>query len=142
MEELLGLNEQDLLWYQMALRAVIVFIVALIFIRLAGMRSFGSHSAFDIVVSITIGGLLSRCITGHYPFFSTLMAAFVIVICHQAFAYLAMRFDWFRKVTEGERVCLFKNGTIQNKNMKRHAVSKADIQQALDEFGVDDIAKV
>jgi uncharacterized membrane protein YcaP (DUF421 family) len=142
MEDLLGLNEHDLLWYQMMLRAVIVFFVALIFIRVSGMRSFGSSSAFDVVVSITLGGLLGRCITGHYPFFPTLAASFTIIVCHQVVAYLSFHFKWMQKGTEGEPVCLFEKGKRQVKNMRRYAVNETDLERALHESSLDDFSEV
>lgn len=37
--DLPGLDLKDLTWYQMAMRSIIVFVMALIFIRLEGMRS-------------------------------------------------------------------------------------------------------
>lgn len=142
MDELLGLNEQDLLWYQMAIRAALIFVIALVFIRMSGMRAFNSASAFDVVVSITLGGLLSRCIAGHYPFFTTLLASGVILICHQIVAYLNVYFNWFRSLTEGRAVCLFSNGRKHIRNMMRHAVSEADLRQALHKAEIDSYTHV
>jgi uncharacterized membrane protein YcaP (DUF421 family) len=93
-------------------------------------------------VSITLGGLLSRCIAGHYPFFTTLLAAFSIIICHQLVAYLSYYFKWFRQGTQGKAVCLFEEGKKQIKNMMRHAVNDSDLRRALHEANIDDYAQV
>ncbi len=43
------------------------------FIRESGIRTFGTQSAFDVIVSITLGGMLGKWIIGHYPFFASLL---------------------------------------------------------------------
>lgn len=104
--DLLWLEAEDLHWYQMFTRALIVFITAIAFIRLAGMRSFGTQSAFDVVLSITLGAILSRCITGHYPFFATLATALFLAMLHRLFAWLSFKSRFINRLTEGNRTLL------------------------------------
>src|ERR1044071_2784174 len=108
--DLLGLKQEDLEWYQMTVRAIIVFIVALIFIRIAGMRSFGFRSPFDVVLSITIGAVLGRCISGQYPFFSCLAAAITLAFLHRFIAWLSYKSRTIHKLAEGDPVLLYKDG--------------------------------
>lgn len=135
--DLLGLDEKDLEWYQMLCRATLVFIIAIGFIRIAGMRSFGTESAFDVVFSITLGALLSRCITGHYPFFSTLGTALFLALLHRICAKLSFRSKFMSMILEGEAVALFKDGKKIKRNLSRHSVSDKDLMQALHEEGLE-----
>src|SRR4051812_40574033 len=107
--DLLGLNAKDLEWYQMVIRTIIVFIIAIIFIQIAGMRTFGTKTAFDVVVSITLGAILGRCITGHYPFFATLGTAMFLAMLHRFFAWISYRNKFLSKTIEGESQLLYKN---------------------------------
>lgn len=61
--------ENDIKWWQMAIRAFIVFLVAIVLIRIGNKRIFGKYSSFDIVLGIILGSILSRAITGNLLFF-------------------------------------------------------------------------
>jgi uncharacterized membrane protein YcaP (DUF421 family) len=140
--DLLGLTAKDLEWYQMLMRTLIVFMAALAFIRLSGMRTFGTSSAFDIVVSITLGAIMSRCIMGHYPFFPGLLTGGFLVCLHRLVAWLATRSSSFRKLTEGSPVLLFSNGTPKEKAKKKYNITDTEMMTALHEQNADSYDQV
>jgi uncharacterized membrane protein YcaP (DUF421 family) len=140
--DLLGSSEKDLQWYQMFARALIVFIVAIIFIRIAGMRSFGTQSAFDVVLSITLGAVLSRAITGGYPFFATLSTAMFLALLHRLVAWGSCQNKIISKITQGDSVVLFKDGMKNEKNLVKHSISEKDLVKALHEENMDDYKKI
>ncbi|HWA35711.1 MAG TPA: YetF domain-containing protein [Cyclobacteriaceae bacterium] len=142
MNDLLGLDAHDLAWHQMAIRAVIIFFLSMAFIRVAGMRSFGSRSAFDVVLNITIGAILGRCITGHYPFFPCLAAAGVLALCHRLTAFLAFRFQSMRVLMEGSPKALFENGKFDKHLLKKYSINENDVNRALHEENVDELKAV
>jgi uncharacterized membrane protein YcaP (DUF421 family) len=140
-DDLLGLTREELEWNHMVLRAVVVFILAIILIRVTGMRTFGTQSAFDIVLSITISGVLSRCITGHYPFFPTLLAATTLAVCHRLVAALS-RYGPVNKVIQGVPVCLYSGGKLHGKMFKWYSISENDLHRVLREHGLENMDKV
>jgi uncharacterized membrane protein YcaP (DUF421 family) len=140
--DLLGLEQKDLEWYQMILRTIIVFIVAIAFIRLAGMRTFGTKTTFDVVVSITLGALLSRCISGHYPFFPTLFACMFLAFFHRLCAWLAFRNEFICRLIEGDAVLLYRDGKMKENKLRIHCISKKDLLKALHEETLEDYKNV
>jgi len=140
-DELLGLSLKELAWHHMVIRAVVVFVLAIVLIRITGMRTFGTQSAFDIVLSITIGGILSRCVTGHYPFFPTLLAATTLAVCHRLVAALS-RFEVVEKLLQGRPVCLYSNGKLHGKMFKWYSITEGDLQRVMREHGLEDLSKV
>lgn len=78
---------RDLDSLQMSARAVAVFFSGLVFIRIAGRRSFGQRSPFDYVVAILLGATLSRVIVGASPAIPTVAASLVIVLVHRILAW-------------------------------------------------------
>ena len=124
--DLLGLAEKDLEWYQMLVRCVIVFILAMLFIRVSGMRTFGTRSAFDVIVSITLGGMLGRCIMGHYPFFASLIASAGLILLHRFASFLASRSILMRRLMEGEPVLVFENGRRQESVLRKYHINEQE----------------
>jgi len=140
--DLLGPGTTDLEWYQMLVRTLIVFILAIAFIRLSGMRTFGTSSAFDVVVSISLGAIMGRCIMGHYPFFPGLLTAGFLVCIHRLTAWLASRSPFFCKLAEGDPVLLFSNGKQEEQTKKKYNITDNEMMAAIHEQSLDSFEKV
>jgi len=140
--DLLGLAAKDLEWYQMLTRTAIVFSLAMIFIRLSGMRTFGTSAAFDVVTSITLGGILGRCIMGHYPFFPSLGAAAFLVVLHRLVSFGAARNKTFSHIVGGESVLLYREGTKLHKQLKKYDITDKELVKAIHEENMDNFDKV
>jgi len=124
---------EDLTVLQMSVRAVCIFFITLLLIRLSGMRTFGKKSAFDIIITIMLGAILSRGITGASSFGGVVAAAAVMVVIHRVVALISMRSPFIAKIVEGESLLLYKNNKIQWKNMKRSSLSLHDLQESIRE---------
>src|SRR4030095_8029360 len=140
--DLLGLDQKDLLWYQMVSRAILVFIIALVYIRIAGMRSFGTKSSFDVVLSITMGAVLSRTITGHYPLFPCLAAAVTLAFFHRLVAFVSSRSSSFNSLVSGKAIQIFAEGALLEDRLKRFHITDEDVKKTLREENLDDFEKV
>ena len=117
--------------WQMAARAFVMFFIALLLIRAGGMRIFGEKSAFDYVIVIMLGAILSRGITGSSPFFSTVAACAIMILIHKILGWLAMKHEWVGKIVKGYRHSLYKNGEMNYKNMQKTSISKDDLMEGV-----------
>jgi len=122
---------EDLSPTQMAVRAFVMFFIALMLIRLAGMRIFGIKTAFDNILVIMLGAILSRGIVGASPFFSTVAAAAAMILVHKFLAWLAMKHEWVGKIVKGYRHSLYHDGEMREDNLRRTAVSKDDLMEGV-----------
>jgi uncharacterized membrane protein YcaP (DUF421 family) len=86
---------------QMCIRAIIIFIVTLLLIRLSGRRSFGMRSPFDNVISILLGAVLSRAITGSSPFFAVIISCTLITAVHRGCAWICLYSKRFDELVKG-----------------------------------------
>lgn len=135
-ETVLGVGEETLTWWQMSIRATVVFLAALIILRLGNPRIFGKNSAFDIVLGIIYGSILSRAITGNSPFWPTLAAGFVLVLLHKLVAVISYYSDFgFGDFVKGERVKLVDDGNLDREAMKEQSITKTDLREAMRESG-------
>ncbi len=130
----------DLTWYQECARAALIFVYGLVLIRISGRRIFGKWSALDIVVSIIIGSNLSRALTRAAPLWNTLAATTLLVGLHWVLASLVAASPGFSRIIEGGPVELARHGAPKPSVRARYAVSEADLDEALRQAGVDDIA--
>lgn len=136
LDTVFGLHEQTLTWWQMSARAVGVFFAALFIIRIGSHRIFGKNTAFDIILGIIYGSVLSRAITGNSPFWPTLAAAFTLVMLHKALAMIAYHSNFgFGNLIKGRPQLLVKDGKLQEKEMRDNSVTKSDLLEALRSSG-------
>lgn len=139
----LGLDQDSLSVGQMALRATIVYIAGLVLVRLGEKRFIGKFSAFDVIMGIMIGSILSRAITTADGFFAILAAAFMLILMHYAFAALAYHSDRFGDLVKGQSRTLVEDGEIKWDGMRGGHISEKDLRSALREnAGTDDVARV
>ena len=121
----------DLNAAQMMMRAVIVFLLTLVMIRLAGLRTFGKKSAMDNVVLIILGAVMSRAIVGVSPFVPITAACFVLVLVHRLLAWLSVYSGIIGRLVKGERICLLKDGIIMEQNLTKAMISHKDLMESV-----------
>lgn len=138
----IGRDGTDMLWWQMSLRALLLFLFGLAIIRLFGRRAFGKHAALDIVLAIIVGSNLSRALTGNAPFVATVVATTILVISYWIFDHVAARWGWFSKVVKGDPVPLMRDGRKDRERMRRAGISDGDMEEAARRSGQPDLRQV
>lgn len=137
-DTLLGLGTDTLNAGQMAIRAVLTFTVTVAIIRLGSKRLFGKGTAFDYIVAIMIGSIMSRAITGSSPLLPTWVAGAVLVALHWLLAWLSARVAWFGPAVKGNPIELIRDGEVLEDGMREASLSRNDLDQALREHGASD----
>ncbi len=98
-------------------------------------RLFGKGTAFDNIVAIMIGSIMSGSITGSTPFVPTLVAGTTLVALHWLLAWLSSRVEWFGPIVKGNPIVLIRDGQVQDDGLKSAKLSSRDLQQGLLEQG-------
>jgi len=129
-------HKEPLTVLQMVCRAIVIFIIALLILRLSGRRSFGVGTPLDNIVVILVGAILSRGVTGASPFLPVVVAGFVIGLLHRLFSWFKVHSSSFAKIAEGEKILLYDNDQFIEANMLRALAEKEDVMQALREDGI------
>ncbi len=129
-------------WWQMAVRAVIIFFYGVVLLRVAGRRAFGRQSALDIVLTVLIGSNLSRAMTGGSPFLPTIAGSAVLVLLYWIGIHLTQRSDIAGFLVKGESLVLLRDGKPDHGALRRAGVSERDLREAVRSEGAADPGEV
>ena len=127
----LGLDVGDVGAIQMALRTIVIYAFTLALVRMGSKRFLSESTAFDVIVGIMLGSVMSRAINGSAPFIPTLASGLVLVGVHWLLGILSYRINWFGPIVKGNPFLLIKDGEMQQEGMKKAGLSRHDLEQAL-----------
>src|SRR2546425_1496064 len=127
----LGSRPEELTFVQISLRGVVVFIAALIMVRLGHKRSLSRKTAFDAVLLVILASVLSRAINGSAAFFATLGGGLILVLLHRLLAFIAYHSHWFGCLIKGRPEVIVENGNLILHTMRRNHISKHDLEEDL-----------
>src|SRR5690348_15638388 len=117
MNDLLGLHVEarNLSLEQICLRAIIVFIVTLVMVRLADKRFLAKLAAFDVILGFLLASMMARAVNGSASFLPTLGGGFVLVFLHRLVGMVSFHWDWFGRLVKGDARVVIENGNIDRK---------------------------
>jgi uncharacterized membrane protein YcaP (DUF421 family) len=143
LDSVLGIGREDLTVGQMAARALVVYIAALAMVRFGYKRFMGRNAAFDLIIAIMLGSLVSRAITGQSPFTPTIAAGFVLIGLHWLFAWISMHWSRFGDLVKGESRLLVRDGEVDRNQMRAAGIGPGDLLEALRlRAGTNDLGSV
>jgi uncharacterized membrane protein YcaP (DUF421 family) len=121
--------------WQMCARAMAVFVLTLVAMRIAGRRSFGLRTPFDQVVAILLGAVASRAIVGVSSFPGTMGACLTIVLLHRIVGWLSVRWPALDTLLNGTERELARNGVLDREQMRKGLISDHDIEESARQHG-------
>lgn len=131
----LGIGREDLDMLQMTLRALVVYPLGIAMVHVGDKRFLGGIAAFDFLMAIIIGSILSRAISGSAPFVPSICASFALVLAHRGFASLGFRWDGFARLVKGSPRQLVRDGEIQWTEMRKSSIGEEDLRGAVRRHG-------
>lgn len=123
---------------QVLLHIVVLFIIALIVVRLMGNRTVGQLSPFDFVIMVGIGDII---VTASMDKGQTLLSGVeglvTLLALQQLISYLSLKNITVRKWVEGTPVTLIQDGKILSENFINTHFNYDDLRQELHKLGMD-----
>lgn len=125
-----------------ALKAVLLFTVAVVGLRLGERRTVAQLSAFDFAVAVAVGSIIGRGATASDTSFATSAVALVtFLVAHRAISVLRRHSRGVRLIDHRPRV-LVARGQLQRGELARAGLTAADVHALLREKGVGDLSQV
>lgn len=126
--------ELDLPWWELVLRAGLIYIALLVMMRFTGKRTVGQFTPFDLLVVMLLSEAVSNGLSaGEDSVAGALISAGTLIVLNVSIAIATSRSEKFAKLVDGEPVLLGRDGKVFKDAMKRQHVAKGDIEQALRE---------
>jgi uncharacterized membrane protein YcaP (DUF421 family) len=138
----LGLESQEISALQMGLRAIVVYIVTVLIVRLGKKRFMGRATAFDVILGIMLGSIVSRAVTGNAPLLPALVAAAILVAMHWVFSAIALHWHAFGRAIKGQPVLMVRHGKVDEKVMRKTHMTEHDLWEDLRGKSLSDLAQV
>ena len=130
-------------WWEFILRAVIVYVVVLVMVRLAGKRTLGQFTPFDMLLLVLLGNAVQNALLGQDTSLGGgLLLALTLISLNYFVGWITTRSPAVERVIEGEPVVLARHGHVLQKVLQRELVSKADFAKAMRDAGCDDVDEV
>ena len=131
LKELLGTHTENLEPQHMAARAVVMFAVSLVLIRISSLRLLGKQTAFDHLTVLMLGAMLGRAIVVGQSMAGSILAATVIIILHRISAWITFKSRFAGSIIKGKALQLIKDEEYIDSNLSKAHITKNDIEEAL-----------
>lgn len=124
-------------------RAIIIYLIVLIVMRLMGKREIGQLQPFELAISIMIADLASIPMTDPgVPIFNGIVPILGLLAMHLVITVLNIKSVNIRKITCGKPTVLVYRGKIDEEALKRERFTISELQERLrvkDVFNLGDV---
>jgi uncharacterized membrane protein YcaP (DUF421 family) len=125
-----------------AIKAVLLFTLAVIGLRVGERRTIAQLSAFDFAVAVAIGAIIGRGATASDTSFATSAVALVtFLVAHRLVAIGRRHSRVIRLIDHPPRV-LVARGELQEEELARAGLTAADVYALLRQNGIGDLSQV
>ena len=114
------------------IRAIILYIVVLIVMRLMGKREIGQLQPFELAISIMIADLASVPMSElGIPLTSGIVPILALLVIYMIISILNMKSVNFRKIMSGKPAILIYRGKIDEKALRKESITINELQERL-----------
>jgi uncharacterized membrane protein YcaP (DUF421 family) len=124
-------------------RAVVMFLLILLLVRVVNRRELSKMEPYDLVLLIVLGDLVQQGITQNdYSITGASIVIVTMTLLSIFTAYIAYRLPGFGRVLDGEPVILLENGRPLEKNLRRERISLGELAAEARQNDIADLGSV
>lgn len=114
-----------------------------LFLRIAGKRSLSKLNAFDLVVTVALGSVLSSILLQESVALAEGATALALLLFLQFLvSWSSVRFQGFAKSVRSEPALLARSGEYCERTMKREHITHDELMSVARASGANDIGKI
>ena len=138
-----SLFELAMPWWEFVLRAVAVYVVVLVLVRLTGKRTVGQFTPFDLLLVVLLGTAVQNSLIGEdTSLVGGLILAATLRGRNWGVGFVTARSQAADRMVEGEPVVLARKGEVFWEALRRQNVSRADFESAKRKAHCDDDRRI
>ena len=117
------------------IRAIIIYVVIIIAVRLMGKRQVGELKPHELVITIPLE-------ENSMPLANCLVPILLFVSLEIIMSVISMKSLWFRNLLQGRPIFIIRQGKLDQKKLKQLRLTMDDVVDALRQKDVFDISQV
>ena len=125
------------------IKGILVYILALVFSKLIGIKIISQMNFFDFVMGVSIGSMIAKIIIDKdHVVFSGVIALIVFSLLTISTSYLNLKSYIARSIINAKTLILIENGRIIDKNIKKLRITINELMMKLrekDVFNIEDV---
>lgn len=119
-------------WWQFVLRAIVIYVMVMVLVRVSGKRAVGQFTPFDLVLLILIGNAVQNGLNGGD---NSIAGAFILagtlIVLNYGVAFATARSERAEHIVEGIPRVLARDGVLFREVLHEELVSEADFLESL-----------
>lgn len=125
------------------LRSVLVYGFLIVLLRVAGKRTLGQLTSFDLVVLLLLSNTVQNAIIGNdNSLVGGLLGAVVLIAANYVVVRLLYQHKKLDRVVEGSTTILMHHGKFLDENMKHNLVTQSELESAARKQGIGRMSDV
>jgi uncharacterized membrane protein YcaP (DUF421 family) len=119
-------------WWEFVLRAVVIYFLLLVLLRLSGKRQVGQLAPFDLVLLLVLSNAVQNSMNGNDASITGgAILATTLIILNYCVGYLTFRSKRLEAIVEGRPVILIHDGHIDRKALQTVQMTMHELESAL-----------
>lgn len=119
------------------LRSVLVYGFLIVLLRVAGKRTLGQLTSFDLVVLLLLSNTVQNAIIGNdNSLIGGLIGAVVLIVANYAVVRMLYHHKKVERAIEGSSSILMHHGKFMDDNMKRNLITRSELESAARKQGI------
>jgi len=124
-------------------RAVFIFFVLYLLMRIIGRRELSSLEPFDLILLVVLGDAVQQGLTqDDYSLTGALLAIGTIAMLQLGVSYANFRFPRLRPLLDGEPIVVVRDGKPIERNLRRERVTLDDLTSAMRQQNIAHIDEI
>lgn len=119
-------------WWELVLRAIVVYLFLLVFMRLTGKRQTAQYAPFDLILLLILSNAVQNSMNANdSSLVGGLILAATLLVCHLLLSWLGYHFPRLARLIDGKAQVLVDQGQIHSALLRQEQITREDLDAAL-----------